>query len=300
MSRRPSLPEQARHEAASRLVGLGLYHEAQSLLSIDETPDAELGMLSALLAGDPRAAAKFLGRRMMAKNARTGEVDLIRGCIALVSGHAEALESTRSVLERMEPKSRDWTAFAVSAAPHDLRGAAEAAASVPDYLAHTVLAVRAAALAAEGRADEAQNLLEAARGNDVGDDPHRRAIDLLKLHGHDSAGQALEAAKFNRRPLGESLARHMDSWRRRRSERDLRCRCATTPELVGEISRYYVNWHLELLEHLTPADQGDASWRILFCARSGVRYLDRASIPVSVRIGAFSEPLEAESVEAIG
>lgn len=289
---RPSLPPQARYEAASRLVGLGLHHEAQSLLSIEEPGDAELGMLSSLLAGDPRSAAKFLGRRMVAKNSRAGEVDLVRGCIALLSGHDEALGSTRQVLDRMEPAAQDWTVFAVSAAPHDLRVAAEAASMVSADPA--VLAILAAARAADGDPHGAQNLLDAAGWNGVGDDPRRRTIDLLKTHGHESALQALETASFQRRSFTGSLSRRVGTWRRRRGERDLRCRCAATPAWVGESSRYYVNWHLELLENLggettAPDEQ---PWRILFCAASGVRYLDGPAIPVSVRIGVFTEPLD--------
>jgi hypothetical protein len=276
---RPSLPPQARHEAAARLIGLGLYHEAQSLLSIEEPDDAELGMLSSLLAGDPQAAAKFLGRRMVAQTARPGEVDLVRGCIALVSGRAEeALASTQQVLERMDPTEQDWTLFAVAAAPYDLRSAAGAAALVNETTGPAVLAVRAAARAAGGDINGAHNLLEAAGWNGVGDDPRRRTTDLLKIHGHDTAIQELDAARFHRRSLGESLSRRIGEWRRRRNERDLSCRCASTPVWAGESSRYYVNWHLELEEPLGEDE------RILSCTRTGMRYLDRPSIPVSVRI----------------
>ncbi len=286
---RPILPASARHQAATHLVGLGLYREAQDLLSIDQPEDAELGMLSSLLAGDPRTAAKFLGRRMMSSTARHGEVDLVRGCVALVSGHGEALDTTRQVLERMEPTSPDWAIFAVSAAPHNLRAAADAAASVTHSAGPAVLAVLAADRAAQGDAHGAHQILDSARWTGVGDDPTQRTIDLLKTHGHESAVPELEAAHWQRRPLGESLSRRMDRWRRRRNERDLRCRCATTPTWAGEGSRYYVNWHLELLEH--GETQG---WRILFCAETGIRYLDQAVIPVSVRIGAFSEPIGSE------
>ncbi|MCE0536774.1 hypothetical protein LWF15_14800 [Kineosporia rhizophila] len=290
MRPRPSLPEQARHEAVARLIGLGLYHEAQGLLSIDEPVDAELGMLSSLLAGDPQAAAKFLGRRMMAQNARAGEVDLVRGCIALVSGHDENLAGTEQVLAQMKARSQDWAAFAVSAAPHDLHAAARAAAMVTEQTGPAVLAVLAAARAVGGDAQGAQKLLEAGE-NGVGDDPRRKTVELLKTHGYDVAVQALEAARFQRHSFAQSMTRRYGAWRRRRDERDLQCRCATTPVWAGESSRYYVNWHLELLESLSP-EPDETAWRILFCARSGVRYLDRSSIPVSVRIGAFTGSLE--------
>ncbi|WP_285594657.1 hypothetical protein [Kineosporia sp. NBRC 101731] len=305
MSPGPSLPPQARHEAAARLVGLGLYREAQSLLSVDEPDDAVPGMLASILASDPRAGAKFLGRRMMASQARPGETELVRGCIAMVSGRAEGLQTARLGLERLEePGPDDWTMFAVSAAPHDLTAAAEAASSITTAPNAAVLAVLAAARAAQGDAHGAHRLLDAAAWNGVGDDPRHRTADLLKSHGHESAGQELDAAHWHRRSLGESWARRMETWRRRRTERDLRCRCASTPVFVGEGTRYYVNWHLELLEHLEGDESdGSPSWRVLFCPRSGVRYLDRESIPASVRIGVFTEPLpmvDEEPPRAVG
>jgi hypothetical protein len=277
------------------LVGLGLYREAQGLLSIDDPDDAELGMLSSLLAGDPRAAAKFLGRRMMSSTARPGEVDLVRGCVALISGHGEALDTTQQVLERMDPLSQDWAVFAAAAAPHNLRAAADAAVNVTNSAGPAVLAVLAAARAAQGDAHGAHQLLDAAAWTGVGDDPTQRTIDLLKTHSRESAVQEMEAAHWHRRPLGESLSRRIDSWRRRRNERDLRCRCATTSAWAGEGSRHYVNWHLELLDH--PELDETSRWRILFCAETGIRYLDQASIPVSVRIGAFSEPFDGLDAE---
>ncbi|MBT0767958.1 hypothetical protein KIH74_03425 [Kineosporia sp. J2-2] len=288
MSERPSLPPQARHEAAEHLVGVGLHTEAQSLLSIDEADDAEPGIRAGLLAGDPQTAAKYLGRLIMSGRARDGEVDLVRGCIALVSGHAEGLASTQQVLERMVPVSNDWAAFAVTAAPHDLKAAARAANQVSGPVGPAVLAVQAAGRAAHGDPAEAHWLLDDAGWSGVGEEPTRRTIDLLKLHGLDHVAQELDAVRWQRRSLGESLTRRMQTWRRRRTERDLRCRCADTPVYAGEGSRYYVNWHLELLEReagIPTTGEDDTPWRILFCARTGVRYLDRSSIPVTVRIG---------------
>ncbi|GAB6901386.1 hypothetical protein [Kineosporia succinea] len=307
MRSRPSLPQQARHEAATRLVGLGLYREAQNLLNPDDLDDAELGMRIALLAGDPRAGAKFLGRRMMASKARPGEIELMRGCVTMVSGRAEGLGTARLGLEKLgEPAVDDWAVFAAASAPHDLDAAAEAASKASDRTDIAVLAVIAAARAAGGDVHGAHTLLEAAAWSGVGDDPRQRAVELLKGHGHEGAVAELDTVRFQKRSLGESWTRRMDSWRRRRNDRDLRCRCSASPVYVGESSRYYVNWHLELLEHVEvgkPPATGSVKeapvWRVLFCARSGVRYLDRASIPVSVRIGAFSEPMQLSFEESV-
>jgi hypothetical protein len=215
--------------------------------------------------------------------------------VALVSGHGEALDTTRQVLERMEPLSQDWAVFAVAAAPHNLRVARDAAANVTHSAGPAVLAVVAAALAAQGDAHGAHQMLDAAGWTGVGDDPAQRTIDLLKTHGYESDVQELEAAGWQRRPLGEALSRRVSAWRRSRNERDLRCRCATTSAWAGEASRHYVNWHLELLDDLDPGET--PGWRILFCARTGIRYLDQASIPVSVRIGTFSEPFDGLDAE---
>jgi len=279
-----SLTPQARQEAGRALVALGLYPQAQTLLRTDQAEDTELGMLASVLAGDPRTAARFLGRRMSASATRPGEVDLIRGCIALVSGHAEGLGVAQAGLEQMQPTGQDRGLFAVAAAPHDLGAAAQAAALVDVALGPAVPAVQAAARAAAGDVRGAYTLLEAVHWNGVGDDPTRRTGELLKTHGLEQVLQDLEAVRWQRRSFGEALGRRMTGWRARRDERDLRCRCTRTPTLVGENSRHYVNWHLELEAKVEDAK----GWRILVCHRSGVRYLDRSSIPVSVAISSIN------------
>lgn len=280
---RPStgLPPQARHEACRRLVGLGLYREAQSLLSTERPEDAELGILTCLLAADPRSAAKFLGRRMMASAARPGEVELVRGCITLVSGRPEGMETASAGLAAAQPLSQDRTMFAVAVAPYDLEAAARVAVDVADPKGPAVLAVLAAARAAAGDVRGAHTLLAAVGWAGVGENPVLRTGELLRMNGLERVLQELEAiGRQRRRTFGEAFSDRMTGWRRRREERDLRCRCASTPVFAGDNSRHYVSWHLELDQRI----EDPKGWRILVCQRSGVRFLDRSSVPVSVRI----------------